>query len=173
MINVKNYSYDRRYVRVVYERGFMDFFERFLIAVNVSQLLIVSPWVTSLENETIKLTDIANKINRENIKTLVFLRNPKKEPINSEAIRILSECPTVDIHFNDELHAKVYVCKCDPFGFALVGSANLSGRATRALEVGLMIDGIGRGQEIVAELQKLGSYDLLGRAGTYDGSLKL
>jgi hypothetical protein len=103
---------------------------------------------------------------REKISTRVFMRHPRKEPINVEAVEIFGSCLTVNLYFNNELHAKVYVCKCDPIGFALVGSANLSGHATRSHEIGLMVEGKGKGIDIVEELQTLG-VDLQNRCGTF------
>ncbi len=58
-----------------------------------------------------------------------------------------------------------FVFRCDPFGFALLGSANLTGRATRALEIGVLIEGKGAGRDVVSELTMLGE-DLVNRAGT-------
>lgn len=161
-----NNEWEQKFVKVVYEGGHEAFFERFLLAVEVRHLLIVSPWITSLSEERIQLWDIVEKITKEKINTRIFMRDPQKEPFNIEAVGILKSCPTVTLFYNNELHAKVYVCRCEPFGFALVGSANLSGRATRAHEIGIMIEGKGKGQDIIEELQRLGIYDLPGRAGT-------
>jgi len=159
-------EWEQTFVKVVYEGGHEAFFERFLLAVGVRDLLIVSPWVTALSGERIQLSDIVRKITSEGINTRIFMRHPRKEPMNTDTAEIFKYCPTVSLFFNNELHAKVYVCRCDPFGFALVGSANLSGHATRAHEIGIMIDGKGKGQDIIEELQRLGTYDLPGRAGT-------
>ena len=159
-------EWEQRFVEIVYEGGHEAFFERFLLARDVGYLLIVSPWITSLSDEKVRLHDIVKKIIRENIQTRVFMRDPKKEPINVEGAEILRPCPTVGLYFNNELHAKVYVCRCDPFGFALVGSANLSGYATRAHEIGLMIEGKGKGRDIIEELQRMGTDDLPNRSGT-------
>ena len=91
--------------------------------------------------------------------------------MNLAALQLLSPLPTVRTYFNNELHAKVYVCRCDPFGFAYVGSANLTGRGMTAYEVGLIVDGKGEGEGIVEELERIGTVDLLGRAGTFEDVL--
>lgn len=160
-------EWEQRFVEVVYERGHERFFERFLLAHDVKNLLIVSPWITSLSNETVQLSRIAEKIKKEEINTCVFMRDPKKEDKNADAVDIFNTCPTLRLYYNNELHAKVYVSRCEPFGFALVGSANLSGFATRSYEIGLMIEGKGKGTDIIEDLVRLGRYDLPGRSGTY------
>jgi hypothetical protein len=57
-----NNEWEQKFVKVVYEGGHEAFFERFLLAVEVRHLLIVSPWITSLSEERIQLWDIVEKI---------------------------------------------------------------------------------------------------------------
>jgi len=159
-------DWEQKFVTIVHEKGHEKFFLRFLLAQKISHLSIISPWITSLNNEQITLVDIVSKIKKENVETLVFMRSPTKEKHNREAAELFVSCPSVTLYYNNELHAKVYLCRCDPVGFALVGSANLSGKVTRAYEIGLMIDGKGRGVDIIEELQNLGLHDIPNRAGT-------
>src|SRR3989337_2310495 len=158
--------WEEKFVRVVYEGWHSIFFERFLQAVEVSALVIISPWIRTLEGETVTLADIVQAIERKKAPTTVVMRNPIKEPLNKEADALLRQCPYVSLYYNNDLHAKIYVCRCEPFGFALLGSANLSGRATRALEIGLLIEGKGVGRDIVQELGALGRDDVPNRSGT-------
>ena len=159
-------EWEARFTRIVYERGHQEFFDRVLLASQIQRLVIVSPWITALRGESITLEDIIAKINSEEVPTIVIMRPPRKEPINLEAVQLFSSNQFITLYFNTELHAKVYVCRCDPFGFALVGSANLSGQATRAFEVGVLIEGKGYGMDIVEELERLGTEDLPNRSGT-------
>jgi hypothetical protein len=159
-------EWESRFAKIVYERGHEQFFERFLLASQVQQLIIVSPWITALRAESITLEDIIAKISYDRVRTVVIMRPPHKDSINLEAVQLLSRNQFVTIYFNAELHAKVYVCRCHPFGFALIGSANLSGQATRALEIGVLIEGRGYGMNIVEELERLGTEDLPNRSGT-------
>lgn len=160
-------DWESKFAKIVYDRGHIDFFDRFLQASRISRLIIVSPWITSLRNERITLEDIVWKIKSEKVPTTVILRHPAKEPWNLKAVEILSSIKFVSLYFNNELHAKVYVCRCDPFGFALVSSANLSGHATRDLEIGVLIEGKGYGRDIIEELEFLGIEDLPNRSGTF------
>jgi phosphatidylserine/phosphatidylglycerophosphate/cardiolipin synthase-like enzyme len=159
-------NWEARFARIVYDGGHEAFFDRFLLAAEISRLVIVSPWVTSLRDERITLRDILANIEAQRVQTTVVMRHPGKEPLNYQAAELLTESRFVTLYVNNDLHAKVYVCRCAPFGFALVGSANLSGRATRAHEIGVLIEGKGAGRDIVEELDLLGTDDLPNRSGT-------
>jgi len=161
-------TWEEKFAEIVYEGGHKTFFERFLLATKIESLVIVSPWISTLPDENITLEDIILTIKRQNVPTTVIMRDPERERLNIKAAKLFRQCRNIiDLYFNNELHAKVYVCKCAPFGFALLGSANLSGRATRAHEIGVLIEGKGYGREIVEELDLLGKEDILNRAGTY------
>ena len=159
-------KWEERYVTVVYEGGHSAFFTRFIQAYEVTNLVIVSPWIMSLEGENISLTDIIWEIEKGKVQTVVIMRNPNKEPLNRKADELFNKSPFITLYYNNELHAKIYVCRCQPFGFALLSSANLSGQATRALEVGLMIEGKGAGRDVIEDLETLGKEDIPNRAGT-------
>ncbi len=158
--------WEERFVTVVREGGHSLFFERFMEAVEVTSLVIVSPWIQSLDGEPISLKDILWSIEKRKVPATVIMRSPTKEPLNRDAAELFEGCPFITLYYNNDLHAKIYVCRCQPFGFALLGSANLSGRATRALEVGLLIEGKGAGCAIIEELEILGKEDIPNRAGT-------
>jgi len=161
-------TWEEKFAKIIYEGGHTVFFERFLLAIDIKSLVIISPWISTLPNENIRLEDIIFTIKKHKIHTTVIMRDPERERLNIEATKLFRQYHhNIDLYFNNELHAKVYVCKCAPFGFALLGSANLSGRATRAHEIGVLIEGKGYGKEIVEELDLLGKEDLLNRAGTY------
>jgi len=158
--------WEERFVTVVQEGGHSLFFERFMQAVEVTSLVIVSPWIQSLNGEPLSLKDILWSIERRQVPTTVIMRSPTKEPVNKDTAELFEVCPFITLHYNNELDAKIYVCRCRPFGFALLGSANLSGRASGALEVGLLIEGKGAGRAIIEELEILGKEDIPNRAGT-------
>jgi len=161
-------TWEEKFTEIVYEGGHTVFFERFLLATVIKSLVIVSPWISILPDENIRLEDIILMFKKHNVPTTVIMRDPEREHLNIRAAKLFRQYRhNIDLYFNNELHAKVYVCRCAPFGFALLGSANLSGRATRAHEIGIMIEGKGYGREIIEELDLLGKEDLLNRAGTY------
>lgn len=160
-------TWEGKFAEIVYQGGHAVFFERFLLATDIKSLVIVSPWISTLPDENIGLEDIILIIKKHNVRTTVIMRDPERERLNMRAAKLFRQCLNIALYFNNELHAKVYVCRCAPFGFALLSSANLSGRATRAHEIGVMIEGKGYGREIVEELDLLGREDLLNRAGTY------
>jgi len=74
-------------------------------------------------------------------------------PSHQVAIDMLSACNTVEIRYNSDLHAKVYVCIARTSQFALFGSGNLTDTSiTRRIEVGMMIEAKGQGVPLVREL---------------------
>lgn len=162
------YDWEEAYAHVVREKGHMLFFERLFGAQGVRSLVLVSPWIGVLARERFgySLEDIARLIVACHIPTYVVTRAPEVAPTNEPAVTILARCAPVNLFFNNDLHAKVYVCKCDPFGFALLSSANLSASAANTVEIGLMIDGKGYGQLVVEELENVGKEDLPNMAGT-------
>lgn len=159
-------SWEEKYVKVVMRGGHSYFFERFVQAVGVTNLIIVSPWIQTLEGEQLTLKDIIWYIEKRQIQTTIVMRSPKKESLNIDAARLFMNCPLITLYYNNDVHAKIYVCKCQPFGFALLSSANLSGRATRAYEVGLLIEGRGEGRAIIEQLEAVGKQHIPNRAGT-------
>ena len=160
-------TWEGKFAEIVYEGGHTVFFERFLLAIDIKSLVIISPWISTLPDENIRLENIILIIKKHNVPTTVIMRDPERERLNIRAAKLFRQSLNIDLYFNNELHAKVYVCRCAPFGFALLSSANLSGRATRTHEIGVLIEGKGYGREIVEELDLLGKEDLLNRAGTY------
>lgn len=160
-------EWEERYVRVIVEGGHREFFDRFLLAEGVRSLVIVSPWIDSVGEMADQFSAVARRIALDRIDTTVIVRHPRKEPTNYPAVTRFAAMPTVQLFFNNELHAKVYACYCQPYGFAYVGSANLTGRAIVAFEVGVMVDGRGAGIRVVDELAQVGTVDLLNRAGTF------
>ncbi|MFX0194899.1 MAG: hypothetical protein ACFFCW_02160 [Candidatus Hodarchaeota archaeon] len=162
------YQWEESYAQVVREGGHILFFERLFAAHNIHSLVIMSPWIGFLQREEFgySVEDIAEFINSNHIPTHIITRSPEVEATNREATDILTSCPSVNLYYNSSLHAKLYVCRCEPFGFALISSANLSMASSKMVEIGLMIDGKGYGQIVVEELENVGKEDLPGMPGT-------
>jgi len=163
-----DYQWEESYAQVVRTGGHILFFERFFSAHDIHRLVIISPWVGFLQREKCgySLEDIARRINSNRIPTYVITRDPEVEIANIKAIDIFLSCPSVNLYYNNSLHAKVYVCRCEPFGFALLSSANLSSTSVKMVEIGLMIEGKGYGQIVVEELECVGKEDLPGMSET-------
>lgn len=117
-------SWEARYVAVVREGGHQQFFDRLLQAVGVTSLVIVSPWITSLPGE-VSLGSILEFIDKNRVPTVTIMRHPRKEPMNSDAVALLRQSENVVLYYNNELHAKIYVCRCSPSGFALLFGESL------------------------------------------------
>lgn len=119
------------------------------------RLMIASPWISeTLQGDALGV--ITSVIRRYSIPTYVFTREPDK-PSHQAAIASLSDCPSVEIVMNPNLHAKVYACVAPPpYGFALLGSANLTGASGAMYEIGLIVLVAGGGHEVVKELASFG-----------------
>lgn len=163
-----DYEWKESYTQVVKAGGHVLFFERLFAAKDVHGLVIISPWISFLQREELgySLEDIASFINLNQIPTYIITRAPEVEFVNRKAIDIFCSCPSVNLYYNNSLHAKVYVCRCEPFGFALLSSANLSMASSKIVEIGLMIEGKGYGQMVIEELEYVGKEDLPGMSET-------
>ena len=163
-----DYQWEESYTQVVKAGGHTFFFERLFAAHDIHSLVVISPWIGSLQREELgySVEDVAQLIRSKQIPTYVITRDPEAETVNRKAIDIFCSCPTVNLYYNNNLHAKVYVCRCEPFGFALLSSANLSTASSKMVEIGLMIDGKGYGQMVVEELENVGKEDIPGMPGT-------
>ena len=165
-----DYEWEERYASVVRHKGHVMFFHRVFVAQDITSLVIVSPWIGSLNRQEIgySIDDLIRLITLSRVPTHVITRTPRKAPSNHDAVAALKTCALVNLYFNDEVHAKVYVCRCRPCGFALLSSANLSHTAaTSSVEIGLMIEGKGYGERVVEELEAFGKEDMPGMPGTY------
>ena len=162
------HAWEERYAGIVRSGAHNRFFERVFMAQQIQSLIIVSPWIGSMTRQSVGYTihDIADLITEKHIPSYIVMRSYQAEPTNLPAVEALRACPSVNLYFNNEVHAKVYVCRCDPFGFALLSSANLSESSMTSIEIGMMIEGKGYGESVVEDLEAFGKHDMLGMAGT-------
>ena len=119
-------------------------------------IVIASPWISGEGDGKSAFDTITALIERYRIPTYVFTRTPQNHAHNS-ALLTLIRCPTVEIVLNDNLHAKVYACLAPhPYGFALLGSANLTDGSNSLYEIGLIVLATGGGEQTVKELAAFG-----------------
>lgn len=126
----------------------------FLRKAVVRNLFLISPFINTMESTRYSLTDLSNKIAREQIPTYVVTRAPT-EPWQEDAMAILAANTWVEVRYNNMVHAKVYVASTVPESesFALFGSGNLTGLSIESnIEVGMMIQARGQGRALVNEL---------------------
>jgi len=50
-----DYNREEKYAKVIISKGHNVFFERFISAVEIVELVIISPWITDLKHELISL----------------------------------------------------------------------------------------------------------------------
>ena len=119
-------------------------------------VVIASPWITSEGPGASSLKTITSVVRRNKITTYVFTRAPQTQA-HRRALDALAGCPSVEIVLNESLHAKIYACLAPyPYGFALLGSANMTDGSSHLYEVGLIVSSAGGGEETVKELASFG-----------------
>jgi len=139
--------------------------EKFLIRLNildncVTDLYIVSPVLGTLADTGLPLEQLRRILRVRKIKTYLVTQSPnteltKKAPGHTLALNILKDLDLIEIRFNDNLHAKVYLCQCKKSedSFALLGSANLTWTSiVKNIEIGVLIKCFSSGEPIIHEL---------------------
>ncbi len=122
----------------------------------VRLIVIASPWITAQTARNSALSQIARIVTENKIPTHVFSRSPQT---SSEllGLQMLTNCPTVELVYNPHLHAKLYVCIAPyPYGFAILGSANMTSHSDALYEIGLIVLAAGGGEGIIKELANFG-----------------
>jgi hypothetical protein len=86
-----------------------------------------------------------------------FVTRRPENAQQTKANDILRSCPSVELIYNENVHAKIYACTGpQPHGFALLSSANLTSNSLTLYEIGLLIVGVGPGSSMVEELANFG-----------------
>ncbi len=149
------------YVQIYTDRPVERFLQRYMLETNpIQSLVVVSPFIGDLAGSMYELRDIIAKVNREHQRTYVITRPPREE-YQKTGISVLESSPFVEIRYNPDIHAKLYVCWSREEGasFALLGSGNLTTNGLRHnLEMGMMILSRGYGRTLVRELYQWGSF---------------
>ena len=121
-------------------------------------LLIISPFIGSLEGETYDLVDVVQKTQSEKGRVYVITREPQ-DIYHKEGLALLEQYKNVEIRYNPDVHAKLYVSwnHNEEESFAMFGSGNLtSSGISYNLELGMMILSRGYGRKLVRELYRWG-----------------
>jgi len=145
-------------IRLVTDKVTEYFFSEFMGTSDCCKLTIISPWISDMGEERYDLLSIVQKIERDKISTLVISRRPV-EPWHSKAISILEASDFVQIRYNDNLHAKIYVCENarNP-SFALLGSANLTSKGIFGYEAGVFVIARDYGEDLFNDLLRWTDY---------------
>jgi phosphatidylserine/phosphatidylglycerophosphate/cardiolipin synthase-like enzyme len=147
------------YAEIVSSRPVQRFLLKFYLSdVPIQSLILISPFVGTLEGTRVTLDGLCRKAAEKGIPTYVITRAPEEE-YHQQAIDTLISYDPVELRFNESLHAKLYVCICqdESKSFALLGSANLTRTSIeKNIEIAMMIYGRGRGRDILRELSRWG-----------------
>lgn len=126
----------------------------------VRNVIVISPWITAPGGRACPFSLLVDLIRQYRLPAYFVTRRPST-PEHSKAADLLRTCPTVELAFNDNVHAKIYACTApSPHGFALLGSANLTANSQSLYEIGLLVIGVGPGSSIVEDLANFGLHHL-------------
>jgi len=127
---------------------------------HVHKVVVISPWITENTESPCPFTSLMELIQTRRIPAYFFTRPPQNVAHN-KATELLLSCPTVELIYNENVHAKIYTCTGQsPHGFALLGSSNLTANSLALYEIGLLIIGVGPGSAIVEDLANFGLHYL-------------
>lgn len=153
-------GYETPYLKLYTSNGVEQFIRRFMFMENhVQSLLIISPFIGDLENELVSLKDILDRGKKASARIYVVTRQPN-EPYQLSAMSVISRYSNVEVRYNADIHAKLYVCwsRVEEESFAFFGSGNLTvGGMSYNIELGMMILSKGKGKALVDQLYKWGS----------------
>lgn len=156
---------EQRYAELVLDRPVNRFLQRFFLSGSrATNLILVSPILTTLAGTRFTLMYLRDKIEREHIRTYIITAEPE-EDFHQDAVDVLSDSHFTEIRYNSSLHAKLYVCRYQEGGFALLGSGNLTRRSIeKNIEIGIIIHSIGLGRNLFDELYSWGAVRLRTRS---------
>ena len=122
----------------------------------IRHIVVISPWITSSDGSSSPFKLLVKLIRSRNFPSYIITRRPQSYA-HTQAIEDLKSCPTVELIYNENVHAKIYAATGpSPHGFALLGSANLTAGSLELYEIGLLIIGVGAGSSIVEDLANFG-----------------
>lgn len=154
------------YAEVITARPVQRFLHRYLVGGVAQTLVIVSPFIGELAGTRFSLRSVCQKAMADNTRVYVVTRQPRAE-YHHAAVDLLKQWPLVEIRYNPDVHAKLYVVwlREEKGSFALFGSGNLTEGGLRYnIELGMMISARGRGRAIVRELYQWASVTLRSRS---------
>ena len=150
------------FATILMERVAEQFLIRFdAVSQHAEELLIVSPVLGTLSGTRMTVERLRHVLCANRIRTYLVTRSPENDltrgaPGHRPALETFGSIEGLEIRYNDQLHAKLYVCICDDrrSSFAVIGSANLTKTSiVKNIEVGIMIRYAYQGQSLIDELK--------------------
>lgn len=133
----------------------LDVMRQFAYAKKISQLVVVSPWITPWQ-ELPSFSWWIEEIYKRNLRTTVITRTPTI-PAHLNALKALARNEKTRVYLNDSVHAKIIACPGPfPWGFGVVGSANITSNSLNQLEIAIMVLARSGGDGIIKELAFIG-----------------
>lgn len=148
-----------KYAEIVTSKPVQRFLLRFYLSdIPIQSLILISPFVGTLEGTRVTLDAVCKKAVEKGILTYVITCPPDDE-YHQKAVDTIKNYDLIELRFNESLHAKLYVCLCqdESRSFALLGSGNLTRNSIENnIEIAMMIYAQGGGRDILRELSQWG-----------------
>jgi hypothetical protein len=133
----------------------LEVMRQFEQARHVSKLVIVSPWITPWKQSP-SFAWWLEEMRARRLRTTVITRSPQEES-HFLALQALARIERVEVLCNDSIHAKIIACPAPfPWGFGVVGSANVTKNSLSLIEIALLILTREGGDHLVKELAEVG-----------------
>lgn len=147
-----------KFVRILTNKPVRHFLIKFRCTHNVEKLVIISPFLSLLDDVSYNLEEVCKDTKKKDILFYLITKPPEDEK-HYKAINILSKYNNIEIRYNDSLHAKLYIGLTNDINndFAMLGSSNFTTNSiVNNIEIAMMIFSKGEGKKIIRELSKWG-----------------
>lgn len=117
------------------------------------RLHIVSPWISEFSGPLASLSfdQFLRRLESDKATAYIVTR-PPVDDWHARAIERLAETGRASISLLPELHMKLFTAQTAQSSFAMMGSANFTGKSLSNRELGVLVSSVGDGRTIVRDL---------------------
>jgi hypothetical protein len=143
---------DYSWVRLLTRRVIVQFLETLARSQAWNKVYIITPWMSEISEPGVpSLAQVAKRLQDEQATAYVVTR-PPVDVWHENALRTFDESHRANVVLVPDLHTKLYCASTAQANFALFGSANLTQKSLRNVELGIFVNGVGHGKRLVRDL---------------------
>jgi hypothetical protein len=142
------------WVRLHTRRVIAPFLELLALSHGWSKIFLITPWISEITEPGLPtLRQLAKRLRDESATAYVVTRPPRDgDDWHESALATLERSRRANIVLVPELHTKLYCASTAQADFALFGSANLTQKSLRNIELGAFLNGSGGGRQLFRDL---------------------